>query len=162
VGAIPGPGMTDPHELGEGLLPTPFTADEIRQGCPAGRTIRLRVEPASGTPYVRVNRFVECDAEGATIESWVVGDDGEQVGLAADRSSWLDLQRHAAFPVVGTTVTDEPLELRFGLFACRVYTRAGGARFLFATDLPGMPVRYEIPDGEGGVAVTEMVADERD
>jgi hypothetical protein len=154
-------GVADPHELGEGLLPTPFTADEIRQGCPVGRTIRLRVEPATGTPYERVSRFVDCDADGATIESWVVGDDGEQIGLAADRSSWLDLQRHAAFPVAGTTVTDESIELGFGRFACRVYSRDGGARFVFATALPGMPVRYEIPDGEGGVAVTEMVADER-
>jgi hypothetical protein len=53
------------------------------------------------------------------------------------------------------------LELPFGQVGCRVYTREGGARFLFAPDLPGMPVRYEIPDGEGGIAVTEMVADER-
>lgn len=153
--------MTDPHVLGEGLLPTPFTAAEIRRGCPPGRTIRLRVVPTDGPPYERVSRFVDCDAEGATVESWVVGDDGEQVGLATDRSSWLDLQRHAAFPVDGTTVTDESLDLGFGRFACRVYTRAGGARFVFATTLPGMPVRYEIPDGAGRVAVTEMVADER-
>jgi hypothetical protein len=106
--------MTDPHVLGEGLLPTPFTAAEIRRGCPPGRTIRLRVVPTDGPPYERVSRFVDCDAEGATVESWVVGDDGEQVGLATDRSSWLDLQRHAAFPVDGTTVTDESLDLASG------------------------------------------------
>jgi hypothetical protein len=156
-----GRSVADAHLLGEDLLPTPFTADEIREGCPEGRTIRLRVEPATGAAYERVNRFVDCDAEGATIESWVVGDRGQQVGPAANRQTWLELQRHAAFPVEGTTVSEEPLELPFGRFVCRVYARAGGARFLFARDLPGMPVRYEIPDGEGGVAVTEMVADER-
>lgn len=149
----------DPHVVGDGRLPTPFTADEIRRGCPEGRTVRLRVDPASGTAYQRVNRYADCDADGTTVESWVVGEGGEQVGFAANRQTWLDLQRHAAFPVAGTTVTDETLDLRFGTFACRVYSREG-ARFLFAVDLPGMPVRYEIPD-EGGVTVTEMVADER-
>lgn len=151
---------SDPHLVGDGLLPTPFTADEIREGCPEGRTIRLRVEPATGTSYERVNRFTDCDAEGATIESWVIGDQGEQVGLATSRSTWLDLQRHAAFPVEGTTVADDTLVLPFGTFGCRVYTR-DGARFLFATALAGMPARYEIPDGQGGVTVTEIVADDR-
>ena len=29
----------DPHVLGPGLAPTPFTADEIRQGCRPGRPV---------------------------------------------------------------------------------------------------------------------------
>ena len=38
------PDSPDPHVLGPGLLPTPFTADEIRVACGSGRTMRLLVE----------------------------------------------------------------------------------------------------------------------
>jgi hypothetical protein len=48
----------DPHILGPGLLPTPFTADEIRAGCPDGRFIRLLVEVDVQEPFIRTNRFV--------------------------------------------------------------------------------------------------------
>ena len=153
--------MTDPHVLGEGLLPTPFSAEEIRVGCPAGRTLRLRVEPRGGAPYERLNRFVDCDAEGATIESWVVGPEGERVELSTDRSTWLDLQRHAAFPAATTRRREETLDLPVGRVDCLVYQRDSGARFAFGRGFAGMPVRYEIPDGAGGVDITTMVADER-
>lgn len=153
--------MTDPHLLGDGLLPTPFSAAEIRAGCPAGRTIRLLVEPVSGAPYERMNLFVDCDAEGATIESWVVGVDGEPVDRSADRSTWLDLQRHASFPAATTRRTEETVDLPLGRLECLVYTRDSGARFVFAKGHAGMPARYELPDGAGGVEVTTMVADDQ-
>jgi hypothetical protein len=152
--------VTDPHVLGDGLLPTPFSADEIRDGCPAGRTIRLLVEPASGASYERINRFVDCDADGATIESWVVGADGEPVDHSSARSAWLDLQRHASFPVATTRRTEELVDLPLGRVECLVYTGDSGARFVFAKDHAGMPARYELPDDGGGVEVTTMVADD--
>jgi hypothetical protein len=153
--------VTDAHVLGEGLLPTPFTAEEIRRGCPPGRTIRLLVEPAEEAPYERVNRFTDCDETGATLESWRVLPDGERADVSSRRSTWLDLQRHAAFPEDSTRVTQETLDLTFGSFDCLVYTSDSGARFFFATDLPGMPARYEIPVGGGDVEVTTLVADDR-
>ncbi len=153
--------MTDPHVLGDGLLPTPFSAAEIRDGCPVGRTIRLLVEPAAGASYERMNRFADCDAEGATIESWVVGVGGEPVDLSTDRTTWLDLQRHASFPAATTRRTEETVDLPVGRVECLVYTRDSGARFVFAKDHAGMPARYELPDGAGGVDVTTMVADDR-
>lgn len=113
--------MTDPHVLGEGLLPTPFTADE----------------------------------------SWRVLPDGGRADVSSRRSTWLELQRHAAFPEDSTSVTQSTLELPLGTSACLVYTSDAGARFVFAIDLPGMPARYEIPVAGGGVEVTTMVADER-
>ena len=151
----------DPYDLGEGLLPTPFSAEEIRLGCPAGRTIRLLVEPATGASYERVNRFADCDAEGATIVSWTVGPDLQPVGLTSGRSTWLDLQRHAAFPSATTRRTEEELDLALGRVQCVVYTLSSGARFTFGRGFAGMPVRYEIPTDEGGVDVTTMVSDER-
>jgi hypothetical protein len=152
--------VTDPRILGDGLLPTPFSAAEIRDGCPAGRTIRLLVEPGSGASYERMNRFVDCDAEGATIERWVVGDGGERLDASADRTTWLALQQHASFPAATTRRTEETVDLPLGRADCVVYTGDSGARFVFAKDHAGMPARYELPDGAGGVEVTTMVADD--
>jgi hypothetical protein len=152
----------DPRVLAEGLAPTPFTADEIRAGCPEGRTIRLLVESSCATPYVRVNRFLACDEEGATIESWRPIDDcGTGGRVEHTRTSWLELQRHAAFPADATTIEPGTVELCFGTFDCLVYTLTSGPRFWFANALPGMPVKYEMPDGDGWVDVTTVISDER-
>ena len=63
------PEVTDPHDLGPGLLPTPFSADEIRAGCPDGRFIRMRIEAGGTLVGYRTNVFRDGDAEGATVES---------------------------------------------------------------------------------------------
>lgn len=162
--------MTDPHLLGPGLLPTPFTADEIRTGCPDGRTIRLFVEPAEGEPFERVNRFVEADETGATLERWWVGPDGLVDGeVERERTSWLDLQRHAAFPADRTTSSRETLDLPVGTVECvrfdvrpeaSVVDGAAVATFWFSLAHPGMPVRYEQPADSGGIDRTTMVGDE--
>ncbi len=154
----------DPHVLGEGLAPTPFTADEIRSGCPEGRTIRIRVTPSAGHPYVRVSRFEECDDEGAVLARWRIGRDGEpDAAMERARVSWLDLQRHAAFPVGATRIDAAAIVLPFGEFDCLVYRVVRHGResvFSFARALPGMPVRVE-RHGPDGIDTELMVADER-
>ena len=59
----------DPHQLRPDHLPTPFSAEEIRVGCPPGRTVRSLVIQPRSEPYVHVTRFVAGDAEGAEQES---------------------------------------------------------------------------------------------
>ena len=155
------PSTDDPHVLAPGTAPTPFTADEIRAGCPAGRTITLLVEPAGAPPWQRVNRFVDADAEGATLQRWRVGPDGEPDGeVAAARTTWLQLQQHASFPADAVTVAPDTVELPMGTFATLRYTVVdddGVATFWFAHDFPGMPVRYESPAQGGGLDRTTMI-----
>jgi hypothetical protein len=116
----------DPHQLQPGHAPTPFVADEIRAGCPVGRTIRLLVD-GEGESYVCVQRFAACDESGATIESWREGDDGRVAGQKASRrSTWLELQGHASFPAANTQIAPDELELPIGRLRCLRYTvRAG-------------------------------------
>lgn len=105
-------GMSDPHVLGPGTAPTPFTAHEIRAGCPDERTITLLVEPAGGPAWQRVNRFVAPDADGATLQRWRIGPDGERVGeIEEARTTWLQLQGHASFPESLVTIHPETLVL---------------------------------------------------
>jgi hypothetical protein len=158
--------MSDPHVLGEGLLPTPFSADEIRAGCAEGRTIRLLVEPAQGEPFERVNRFVDCNESGATLERWRLGGDGGVDGeVERERTTWLELQGHAAFPDDRATRSRETVELPIGRVEClrydvraAVHDDAPVATFWFALAHPGMPARYEQRAGTGFDRTT-MVAD---
>jgi hypothetical protein len=136
----------DPHVLAPGQAPTPFTADEIRRGCPAGRTIRLRVETEGETSFQRVSRFVECDEAGAILERSRLSLDGSPLGdPAVDRVSWRDLQAHASFPATDTTIEPDRIETALGTLDCLRYTVRSGTTeqvFWFAEDLPGMPVQH--------------------
>lgn len=159
--------MSDPRILGAGLLPTPFTAAEIRAASGAGKTIRLLVEEPDGARYERVNRFSECDDEGATLERWRVAVDGGVDGeVSTARVTWIELQGHAAFPAGRTIVSEDVLELPIGRVECRRYdvriddsADAATEIFWFATAHPGMPVRYEVLTPAGTQRTTVVAVD---
>lgn len=135
------------HRLQPDHLPTPFSAAQIRRGCPAGRTIRMREESPGEPPQFRTIRFVEVDADGAVQEYQATDVEGRPMGEPTRRhSSWLDLQRHASQPADVTTVDEVELTLPFGAFPCWLYSvQTPHARrlFWFAKELPGMPVQVE-------------------
>ncbi|WP_194421277.1 hypothetical protein [Microbacterium abyssi] len=139
----------DPHVLGPGLLPTPFTADQIRDAARGGKTIRMLVEEPDGSTRFRVNRFRDPDDEGAMLERWTSGPTGIVEGeITSSRVTWRELQGHAAFPADLTTLSSETLKLPIGRVECLRYEVRESAdaepdTFWFATAHPGMPVRYE-------------------
>lgn len=151
----------DPYVLGPGLLPTPFTADQIRSASEAGKIIRLLVELPGGERFARVNRFRDGDAEGATLEQWRLDAAGDVDGpVTSERVTWRELQEHASFPAEHTTRSNETIETPLGVLDCVHYESRHGdghplvSRFWFALDHPGMPVRYEIPTPSGVVRTT--------
>lgn len=153
----------DAHVLGPGLLPTPFTADEIRRATGGGRTIRIQVDNPDGTRTLRVNRFRETDADGATLERWTTGLTGIVEGeITRSRVTWTELQRHAAFPSERTVLSSETLDLPIGRVDCLRYDVRDAAdaapdAYWFSVAHPGMPVRYETPQN-GGIQRTTVVA----
>jgi hypothetical protein len=132
----------DPHLLGPGLAPTPFTAAEIRAGCPVGRVSIVRTPDGLGSI-----RFASGDEEGAWIEDTMLDERGEAAGpVERERSTWLELQEHAAFPAESTTIDRVELAGPLGTLPCLRYTVQRGEAvlvFWFAVDLPGMPIRVE-------------------
>lgn len=151
--------VADPHILEPGHAPTPFTAEEIRAGCPDGRTIRLLVEVDGAPTGLQTNRFHDGDAEGATIEAQRLTLSGEPVGPPERaRVTWLGLQGHASFPADSVTIEPDVITTPLGHLDCLRYTRANAAgidRFWFATSLPGMPALYETErDGRVVLRVT--------
>ena len=76
----------DPHVLGPGLAPTPFTADEIRRACPVGRLVTSKTEAADGTVLRVTIRYLSCDDEGGEFERTERAPDGTVVDRDAGRS----------------------------------------------------------------------------
>jgi hypothetical protein len=152
------------HRLRPDHLPTPFSAAQIRDGCPAGRTIRLREENVGEPPTFRRIVFTEGDAETSVQELQATDADGTPLGQPSlGRSTWLDLQRHASQPADATTVREVRLELPFGELDCWLYTvQAPDAelRFWFAKELPGMPAQVEEWVDGSLAGRTVMVANE--
>jgi hypothetical protein len=151
----------DPHVLRPDHLPTPFSADEIRVGCPPGRTVRSLVVQADRAPFVRVTRFVAGDAEGADYVTWTETPDG--ISLTEPergRSTWLEFQGHASMPAATTTISDVTIEIPAGRFECLEYVRRNDdsiSTFWFARSAPGMPLKVEERSSDG-VLVFSSVA----
>jgi hypothetical protein len=128
-------------------LPTPFTAAEIREGCPPGRTVRSLIIEAGAEPIVRVTRFVSSDADGADSESWAETPDGRPVSEPeGGHSTWLELQQHASMPADATRIDEERIDIPAGRYDCLRYTRVNCETvdtFWFAKTAPGMPLRFE-------------------
>lgn len=145
--------MEDPHILHPGHAPTPFTAEEIRQGCPTGRTVTARTEAAGEPDGVDVTVFLVTDEVGAVLES----------NGTAHRVTWRDLQSHASFPADVTSIDHDLVEIPLGKMECLRYRVAGDdtvSSFWFARDRPGMPVLFMTERAGSIISTTFVVADE--
>lgn len=142
----------DPYVLGPGLLPTPFSAAEIRSASPAGRKIRMRIEVDGVLVGFRTNVFTSVDARGATVQSRRFDPDGRPIGEPEEsRSTWRAFQRHAAFDAATTSRDLVRIATPLGTLECWHYSRReGGAisEFWFALGLAGMPIRYRSVTGD--------------
>ncbi|WP_405218810.1 hypothetical protein [Agrococcus sp. Ld7] len=99
--------LNDAHLLGPDRAPTPFTADEIRAGCRDGHRLLVR-EDDSGETSFHVARFDDGDAEGCTSTSVATDSAGNPTGAPQRaRTTWRELQAHAAFPADATSIARE-------------------------------------------------------
>ena len=158
--------MSDAHQFRTGDHPTPFSADEIRAGCPPGRTVRALVVRAGAEPHVRVTRFASCDAEGADGEYWTESPDGVRLSEPEqERSTWSEFQGHASMPAATTEIAEETIDIPAGRFDCLRYTRRDDdgtvSTFWFARSVPGMPMKFEVRAGGELVFSSTAIEDVR-
>jgi hypothetical protein len=144
----------------EGYAPTPFTAEQIRGGCPDGRVIVYRVSHRGGKAVEETWRFTNGDEKGVDFTLSNHTTDGKALGTpTTSRRWWTDLQQHASFPMEATTIEDTVLEVAGKRYACWRYTQRllpGGEQrepgktqesqarrqeMWFAKALPGPPVK---------------------
>jgi len=141
---------------------TPYTADQIRENCPPGRTVVTRTEVPGAAPTWTTSRFAESDAEGARTTWETRSDDGTVLDGGSRRATWEELRLHASFPPDRTTVDDVVVATALGESRCHHYRVEGdGAarEFWFAVDRPGMPILVIEHRPDGTAARTEVVED---
>ncbi|MEX1038856.1 MAG: hypothetical protein WDZ96_08390 [Acidimicrobiia bacterium] len=151
----------DPRVVAQGDAPAPFTAKEIRTGCPEGRRVTIRYVDPKGENTYRTTTFTACDEEGAMLAIQAVDAGGRPIGEASQfRATWDELQAHASFPTHQTTISREPLGTPLGDLDCLRYEVDDSVtiRILwFASDLPGLPVKTQEVDGEAARLTSEMI-----
>jgi hypothetical protein len=149
------------------IAPLPYTPEQIRDGCPKGRTIVYRIDK-KGAPTARhVMHFDRVDADGAETTSRDESEDGAPIGAPkSGRATWAELQHHADVPRATTTVRDEDVTVPAGTFHCRHYeTRASKPEgesikhMWFANDRPGPPVLMTVDVGGARVMTMTMLSD---
>jgi hypothetical protein len=154
IGQLTGVETRKPAEanrMESGHAPTPFSAEEIRSGCPKGRKIVFQVEMFGKPLLFRTTEFVSADEKGTVMETLTKGSDGKQIGKRQMViAKWKELQAHASFPEARTEIRTEKYTTPAGTFDCWLYTvketKAGKTnekRLWFAISLPGPPVCYE-------------------
>lgn len=152
--------MSDPRVVDPGHAPTPFTADEIRRGCPTGRQVTVAHVAPDGSSEFWTTTFARTDDETAVIINQHVDEAGQPLGAASELvATWDELQAHASFPADSTSITEEELSIPIGRLACLRYlvTEGGNTKTLwFARSLPGLPVKT-IYSEEGATRLTTVV-----
>ena len=163
----------------EGFAPTPFSAEQIRKGCPDGRVIVYRVSNRGSKPVEETWRFDKGDEKGVDYTLSTSTTDGKPLGTpTTSRRWWTDLQQHASFPTEAVTIEDTVLEVAGKRYACWLYTQQvlPGAEqrepdksqeqqirkqeFWFAKALPGPPVKMLV-HMDGSVLYEMVMHDNR-
>ena len=136
-----------------GHLPTPYTAEDIRDAWVVGLTVDTRLETAKGESFSRtvVTQWTE---EQAHMTDQPLDAGRQPSGDAASfQLTWVDLQNHARFPTEMATRKRVTWPTPLGSLEGWLYTVRHGdddhAEFFFADDYPGPPVVYlRRTDGE--------------
>ena len=140
--------------LEEGHAPTPYTEEQLRDGCPSGRVCVFEIESAGGFVIKKRYRYLDADEQGVTLEVAVEGPG--QKPASKSRATWRELRKHASFPKESTRIEEQMVETKAGTFECLRYIVTSEekgktvVKYLdFARELPGMPVRMTLEyDGE--------------
>lgn len=143
----------------------PFSAADLREGLPAGTELRLRVETAGEPTVIQHWVFTAADAEGCTIHSRILAEDGTLISDEGEGTSkWVELSQHGQFPAARTTRTASSIDVAAGHFDTWLFVmkpaEPGGPikRFHFAPSLPGPPVLMEVVNGDTVIMKMELLS----
>jgi len=141
----------DSNRMKPDYAPTPFSAEEIRKGCPRNRKIVYQVETFGQPVVFQTMTFVTVSQQEVVVENVTKGVDGKRIGSRQMiTGKWGDFQAHASFPQAKTMITRESYTVPAGTFDCwryEVTTEKEGKsniqRYWFALDMPGPPICFE-------------------
>jgi hypothetical protein len=129
------------------VLPTPYTAEQIREAWQPGFRVEMRTTEADVATRQRMT-VVSATAETVTIRSEPLGENGEASEPARESTAtWSELRDHALFPAASTTRERAECHSRLGSLPGWRYAtttaNGGSLTMCFADATPGPPVEYE-------------------
>lgn len=145
------------------VAPLPYTPEAIRETCAPGTAITLEVRAGQGANLLTF-RWTGGDEVFGEYDQILADADGNVIAESAERTAWVELQQHAAYPLAATTIDEESIEGPTGRWDCWHYTvqRGGNVeQYWFAKKKPGPPVRVRVESGGQLVQSMELVALER-
>lgn len=152
-----------PAPTDEGMLPTPFTADQIRDEWKPGFELTMRRWTAEGESLERW-RVVAADQDGVDIEFAAVSCDGEVIEQPVTRhSTWTELRDHASYSASVASRSRDGRITKLGDLEGWLYTVDNTEEntvsdLFFADSLPGAPVQMTVRRGDEKVMVLEQIA----
>lgn len=150
--AVPAGQPTAPPDANKMLpdhAPTPYSAAEIREACPAGRVIKFRIEEPGKPVMFSVLTFGQGDKENAMYEAGGLDENGKPLGEKKKASTpWKELQSHASFPAADTTIERAEKQVGATTYDCWHYVVKSEdgkevTDYWFAVKLPGPPILLE-------------------
>ena len=154
----------DPRLVDPSRAPTPFTAAEIRMGCPEGRIVTVRNVDSNRQASFWTTTFTECDEIGTVLVTQAIDKQNKPIGETSRLgATWNELRAHASFPVEQTTITREPITTPLGEHDCLRYDIDDGGRIRtlwFATSLPGLPIKTQEGKGAEARLSSEVIGDD--
>jgi hypothetical protein len=161
AGCASSPGLVPSGD--PGLAPFPYTPEAIRAHNAPGTAVTFEVHAGESVSRLTF-RWTGGDERVAEYDQTVTDADGRVLQESSERTAWVELQRHAAFPAAGTTITEERVEGPTGPWECWHYTvqRDGNVEhYWFAKEKPGPPVRVRVEHAGTVVQTMELAALER-
>ena len=147
-----------------GFAPPPFTAEQIRDATPSGRSYRYAIQE-NGAPATVEIVFTEVGPEDAVMERRTLDASGAVVDSATERATWAELVGHASYPSEVTEISDATITTPAGTYDCLLYkvTNVQQGQTLvsnvyFARALPGAPVKMDVTLDGQPVFAMELVA----
>jgi hypothetical protein len=139
---------TAPTSAGEpaAALPTPYTAEQIRDAWQRGFSVVIRTRDAGGERFERL-AVASWSPEGQVVRAGAVDSAGRPLGEQHDSPvTWEQLRQHASFPAARTTRERVHRDLALGSFDGWLYRVAGedgtASEFFFGDATPGPPLQY--------------------
>ena len=141
-------------------LPPPFSAAQIRDTYRPGLTLVTHERSPEQQRWQRLT-VVSATDDAVTLRLTPLDADHEPLGAGAEHTvQWTELRDHAAFPMHGTTWSEERLETPLGPLDTRRYVVTRGddvTTYWFATAYPGQPVAMTVERAGAGYSRLEMI-----
>lgn len=140
--------------IGEGPdhLPTPYTANQIREAHPEGAVVTAQMVRSDGTTVLLRTVFHDHSEQGTAFTTEQKDPLGNLVGQPqTNRASWEELRQHAIFPRETTRRSESTVTTALGTQACWKYEVNDNQTrrvMWFSKSHPGAPVLMEEYLGE--------------